>query len=160
IAETTADSPAAVIFTSGSTGAAKGVLYRQRNFDHQVTQIRDFYGIKPGEIDVACFPLFGLFNAAMGVTTVFPALDFTRPALGDPENVVAGGNVWQASQAFGSPAVWNRVGRYCEDHGERLPSLKRVLAAGAPVSAEVLRRMTACIHPEGAMHTPYGATEA
>ena len=159
-AETTADSPAAVIFTSGSTGAAKGVLYRQGNFDHQVTQIRDFYGIKPGEIDVACFPLFGLFNAAMGVTTVFPTMDFSRPARVDPKNIVAAVNEWQASQAFGSPAVWNRVGRYCEDHGERLPSLKRVLAAGAPVSAEVLRRMTACIHPEGAMHTPYGATEA
>jgi acyl-CoA synthetase (AMP-forming)/AMP-acid ligase II len=157
---TTADSPAAVIFTSGSTGAAKGVLYRHGNFDRQVTEIRDFYGIKPGEIDVACFPLFGLFNAAMGVTTVFPAMDYSRPARVDPRNIVSAVNDWQASQAFASPAVWNRVGRYCEDHGDRLPSLNRVLAAGAPVSAEVQRRMAACIHPEGAMHAPYGATEA
>jgi acyl-CoA synthetase (AMP-forming)/AMP-acid ligase II len=36
----------------------------------------------------------------------------------------------------------------------------RVLAAGAPVSAEILRLMTGCIHHDGAMHTPYGATEA
>jgi acyl-CoA synthetase (AMP-forming)/AMP-acid ligase II len=136
------------------------VLYRHGNFDHQVTEIRDFYGIKPGEIDVACFPLFGLFNAAMGVTTVFPAMDFSRPARVDPRKFVAAVNDWQASQAFGSPAVWNRVGRHCEEHGDHLPTLQRVLAAGAPVSAEVLRRMTRCIHPDGAMHTPYGATEA
>jgi acyl-CoA synthetase (AMP-forming)/AMP-acid ligase II len=35
-----------------------------------------------------------------------------------------------------------------------------VLSAGAAVPAHVLRRMLACIHPEGQMHTPYGATEA
>src|SRR5205823_6338590 len=54
----------------------------------------------------------------------------------------------------------NRVGKYCEEQSIHLASLYRVLAAGAPVSAEVLRRMAACIHPDGAMHTPYGATEA
>ena len=42
----------------------------------------------------------------------------------------------------------------------RINSLRRVLSAGAPVAAHVLQRMAACIHPEGEMHTPYGATEA
>jgi olefin beta-lactone synthetase len=36
---TRADDPAAIIFTSGSTGPAKGVLYSQRMFDTQVTEI-------------------------------------------------------------------------------------------------------------------------
>jgi acyl-CoA synthetase (AMP-forming)/AMP-acid ligase II len=157
---TTADDPAAIIFTSGSTGPAKGVLYRHANFDRQVVEIRDFYGIQPGELDVPCFPLFGLFNAAMGVTSVIPAMDFTRPARVDPRNIIAAVNDWQATQAFGSPAVWNRVGQFCEQQKIQLLSLRRVLSAGAPVSARVLKRMTACIHPEGDMHTPYGATEA
>ena len=64
------------------------------------------------------------------------------------------------TQAFGSPAIWDRVGRYCEARGVRLPTIRRVLSAGAPIPAEVLRRMKACIHPEGEVHTPYGATEA
>ena len=84
-APTTAEDPAAIIFTSGSTGPAKGVLYRHGNFDHQVTEIQEFYGIQPGEIDVPCFPLFGLFNAAMGVTTVIPDMDASRPARVDPQ---------------------------------------------------------------------------
>ena len=41
-----------------------------------------------------------------------------------------------------------------------LPTLRRVLSAGAPVPPHVLRRMKAAIHPEGELYTPYGATEA
>lgn len=154
------DDPAAIIFTSGSTGPPKGVLYRHGNFQTQVAEIREAYQIQPGEIDLSCFPLFALFNCAMGVTTVIPDMDASRPARVDPRNIVEAVEDLQIIQAFGSPAVWNRVGRYCEQHGVRLPSLRRVLSAGAPVPAHVLRRMTACIHPAGEMHTPYGATEA
>ena len=160
MAATTADDPAAIIFTSGSTGPPKGVLYRHGNFDHQVTEIRDFYGIRPGEIDLPCFPLFGLFNCAMGVTTVIPAMDASRPARVNPAHIVEAIHDWNVTQAFGSPAVWNRVGTYCAAHRIRLPTLRRVLSAGAAVPPEVLANMADCIHPEGEIHTPYGATEA
>ena len=154
------DAPAAIIFTTGSTGPPKGVLYSHRNFDAQVDQIREFYDIQPGEVDLPCFPLFGLFNCAMGVTAVIPDMDPSRPARVDPLKIIEAANDWQATQAFGSPAIWDRVSRYCEANGVRLPTIRRVLSAGAPIPAEVLRRMKACIHPEGEVHTPYGATES
>ncbi len=155
-----ADDPAAIIFTTGSTGPPKGVLYRHGMFDAQVEQIRDTYQIAPGEVDLPGFPLFGLFNGAMGVTTVIPDMDPSRPARIDPAKVVETVADWKITQAFGSPAIWNRVGRYCEETGARLPTLRRVLSAGAPVPAHVLKRMKASIHPEGDVHTPYGATES
>ena len=157
---TSADDPAAIIFTTGSTGPPKGVLYRQRIFDRQVVEIRDQYGIAPGEIDLPGFPLFGLFNAAMGVTTVIPDMDPTRPAQADPRKIVEALRDRGCTQAFGSPALWNVVGKYCEANGEQLPQLKRVLSAGAPVPPHVLSRMLAAIAPDGDMHTPYGATES
>jgi acyl-CoA synthetase (AMP-forming)/AMP-acid ligase II len=157
---TRGDDPAAIIFTTGSTGPPKGVLYRHENFDHQVTEIRDFYGIQPGEIDVSGFPLFALFNAGMGVTTVIPQMDATRPASVDPRNIVDAVNELQATQAFGSPALWNVVGRWCEQTGATMPSLRRALSAGAPVPLHVLRRIKGAIAPEGDVHTPYGATES
>ncbi len=154
------DDPAAIIFTSGSTGPPKGVVYRHGNFDAQVDEIRDRYGIQPGEIDLPCFPLFGLFNCAMGVTAVVPDMDASRPAQVDPAKIVEAVRDWSVTQSFGSPAVWNVVGRYCEANAIRLATLRRVMSAGAPVPAEVLARMRACIHPDGEVYTPYGATEA
>ena len=157
---TQSDDPAAIIFTTGSTGPPKGVLYEHGNFDHQVTEIRDRFGLQPGGVDVAGFPLFGLFNAAMGIATVFPRMDFTRPAQVDPRNFVSAAVDWKATQSFGSPALWNSVGRYCRTNRVRLDTLRQVFSAGAPVSARVLELVRDAIHPEGEVHTPYGATEA
>ncbi|NLF69845.1 MAG: AMP-binding protein [Candidatus Anammoximicrobium sp.] len=159
-AATRADDPAAVIFTTGSTGPPKGTLYLHGNFDRQVDELRDFYGIRPGELDLPGFPLFGLFNCAMGVTTVIPDMDPTRPAQVNPELIVEAVRDWSITQAFGSPALWNVVGRHCEECGIVLPTLRRVLSAGAPVPPHVLQRMRRAIAADGDVHTPYGATEA
>lgn len=151
---------AAIIFTSGSTGPPKGVLYEHGMFDAQVEMIQQFYGIQPGEVDLPGFPLFGLFNAAMGVTTVIPDMDPTKPARVDPEKIIAAVREQQVTQAFGSPAFWNRVGRYCVDRGIAFPNMRRALSAGGPVPTHVLDRMNKVLtHPQADLFTPYGATE-
>ncbi|MDA7978584.1 MAG: fatty acid CoA ligase family protein [Pirellulales bacterium] len=154
------EDPAAIIFTSGGTGVPKGVHYCHGNFARQVQQIQERYAIEPGGTDVACFPLFALFNAGMGNTTVLPKMNFSRPAQASPQHLVQVIAKHQATQAFASPAVWRNVGAYCRRKQIKLPSVKRVLAAGAPVSPDVLQAMKNCLEPEGDMHTPYGATEA
>ena len=158
--ETNADDAAAIIFTSGSTGPPKGVLYTHQMFDTQAAEIQRQYGIVPGGADLACFALFGLFNSAMGVTTVFPQMDFSRPAAAGPKRLLAAANDWQVSQAFASPAVWDRLSEYCQITGERIPTLRNIFSCGAPVPASVLERTLAMVHPEAEMHTPYGATES
>jgi acyl-CoA synthetase (AMP-forming)/AMP-acid ligase II len=158
--EMSQEDPAAIIFTTGSTGPPKGVLYRHRNFIQQSEQIRDYFQIRPGGTDVSGFPLFALFNTAMGTTTVFPEMDATRPAEVYPPNIIDAVTQFNADQSFGSPALWNTVSNYCEQHDIRLPSIKRILSAGAPVPPVVLERVKKIISPDGDAFTPYGATEA
>jgi acyl-CoA synthetase (AMP-forming)/AMP-acid ligase II len=150
---------AAIIFTSGSTGPPKGVLYEHGMFDAQVDLIQGHYKPESGEIDLPGFPLFALFNLAMQMTTVIPEMDPTRPAKVDPEKILEAIRSQGVTQAYGSPALWNRVGRYCEQRGLKLPTLRRILSAGAPVPIHVLQRMTSALPSQADIYTPYGATE-
>jgi acyl-CoA synthetase (AMP-forming)/AMP-acid ligase II len=157
--QTTADSSAAIIFTSGSTGPPKGVLYTQRMFDTQVAEIQSAYDIAAGGIDLSCFPLFALFNSAMGVTTVLPDIDFSRPAAASPVKLLDAADDWQVTQAFASPAIWKRLSRFCELSGQRISSLRSVFSCGAPVTPDVIAATLDYVAPNAEMHTPYGATE-
>lgn len=160
LADTRADETAAILFTSGSTGVAKGVVYSHGNFMAQVDLIRETYGIQPGEIDLPTFPLFALFDPALGMTTVLPEMDFTRPAKADPEKIRAAIEDWGVTNVFASPALLNNVARHGVQNGVQWPSVKRVLSAGAPVPAATLERMHQVLSPEAEIFTPYGATEA
>jgi acyl-CoA synthetase (AMP-forming)/AMP-acid ligase II len=157
---TLASDPAAILFTSGATGAPKGVVYHHGIFVEQVRMIREAYGIEPGEVDVPCFALFALFSIAMGVTIVLPEMDFSRPGKCDPAKIVAAINQHKATMSFGSPAVWQRVGPYLRDNSLSLPSVRRILIAGAPVPYSTLAMFKDKLAIGGDLHTPYGATES
>jgi acyl-CoA synthetase (AMP-forming)/AMP-acid ligase II len=159
-AQTQLQETAAILFTSGSTGPAKGAVYTHGIFTAQVEMLRQLYGIQPGEIDLPTFPLFGLFGPALGMTAVLPRMDATRPAHVDPEKIIADIHTYGVTNLFGSPALLRRVGRYGATRGIRLPTLRRVLSAGAPVPWQTLDTFRRLLPDGVAIHTPYGATEA
>lgn len=154
------DEVAAILFTSGSTGAPKGAVYTHGNFLAQVELLKETYGIEPGEIDLPTFPLFALFDPGLGMSAVIPEMDPTRPANVDPEKILTAIKKYGVTNTFGSPALLHRVGSYGAAHNVKLPTLRRVISAGAPAQPAVLERFARML-PEGAeIHTPYGATEA
>jgi acyl-CoA synthetase (AMP-forming)/AMP-acid ligase II len=158
--ETQPEDMAAILFTSGSTGIPKGVIYSHGNFTAQVRALQALYQIQPGEIDLATFPLFALFAPAMGMTSIIPDMDFTRPGQVDPARIFAAIEDFGATTMFGSPALLNRVGRFGVEHNKQLPTLCRVLSAGAPVPAVVIERFKQMLNPDVQIYTPYGATES
>ncbi|MGD0585099.1 MAG: fatty acid CoA ligase family protein [Oryzomonas sp.] len=159
-ADTCRDDVAAILFTSGSTGTPKGAVYTHGTFAAQVEALREMYDFRPGEVDLPTFPLFALFAPALGMTALIPQMDFTRPGSVDPRKILGPATEYSATTMFGSPALLNRVGRFGESHGSRFPHIKRVISAGAPVPAAVLKRFAALLPDDAEIFTPYGATEA
>lgn len=160
LAPTREEEMAAILFTTGSTGPAKGVIYSHGIFDAQVQYLKTEFGIRPGEIDLPTFPLFALFAPALGMTAIVPDMDPTRPAEVDPTKVMEAIENHGVTNMFGSPALLNTVGRYGKAHGIKLPSLKRVISAGAPVTPAVMTTFGSMLEDDAEIRTPYGATES
>ncbi len=153
------DALAAILFTSGSTGIPKGVEYTHANFIAQVEMIREAFGIRPGEIDLPTFPPFALFDPGLGMTSVIPEMDPTRPASADPRKLVEAIERHYCTSMFGSPALLENLARHAQATGVRLGGLRRVLSAGAPVRPEVVEQAYRMLPADAEVWTPYGATE-
>ncbi len=153
------DDMAAILFTSGSTGVPKGVVYRHRHFTAQVDLLKRSFEIEPGEVGLSTFPPFALFDPALGMTTVVPRMDPSKPAAADPQHLVKIIEEFEVTNVFGSPALLNNLSRFCEQQKIRIWSVKRMISAGAAVPLATIRRMEQGLANDALIYTPYGATE-
>ncbi|MDH4204561.1 MAG: fatty acid CoA ligase family protein [Desulfobacteraceae bacterium] len=159
-AKTRENDTAAILFTTGSTGPAKGAVYTHGNFDAQLRHIKTHLGLSMEEIDLSTFPLFALFWPPLGITSVIPDMDPTKPARVNPKKIIEAILDQGVTSMFASPALLNRVGEYGKKRNIILPSLKRVISAGAPVSPSIVEKFASLLGENARIHTPYGATEA
>lgn len=148
----------AILFTSGGTGIPKGVLYTHGILNSQTDALQEMFSLDESQVDLPGFPLFALFTLAMGMTSVIPEMDPTKPAQCDPDKLVKNILNHQVTFVAGSPAIWERVGRYCQQKQIKLPTVKQVVMFGAPVRAEI-HELFKDVLIGGDTYTPYGATE-
>ncbi|PTA72021.1 MULTISPECIES: olefin beta-lactone synthetase [unclassified Stenotrophomonas] len=155
LAATDGEDMAAILFTSGSTGVPKGVVYRHRHFVGQIQLLGNAFGMEAGGVDLPTFPPFALFDPALGLTSVIPDMDPTRPAQADPARLHDAIQRFGVTQLFGSPALM----RVLAKHGRPLPTVTRVTSAGAPVPPDVVATIRSLLPADAQFWTPYGATE-
>ena len=150
---------AAILFTSGGTGRPKGVVYTHKIFDTQTKILQEMFNLSAKEVDLPGFPLFSLFTLSMGMTSVIPDMDASKPKKAAPEKLVKNINDNQATFLAGSPAIWENVLNYCKENMLTLPSVKYLVMFGAPVR-NYIHEGFKDILPNGTTYTPYGATES
>ena len=151
---------AAILFTSGSTGPAKGAISHHGLIDQQIEWIGRLHGIEAGEVDLATFPLFALFSVALGMTTIIPDIDFTRPADADPAHILDLIEQFDVTSMFASPALLGNLARYMKTESRSADRLRRVISAGAPARHDEIDQLLASLPSDVKIETPYGATEA
>ncbi len=162
------DDMAAILFTSGSTGTPKGVVYSHGMFEAQIQALKQDYGIKHGERDLATFPLFSLFGPALGMASIVPAMDASKPITANPAFLFAAIEKYQCSNIFVNPALLERLGRASESidsttqprMAHKLSSVKRVISAGAPATITSIARFSQMLNHGVPVLNSYGATES
>lgn len=154
------DEIAAILFTSGSTGTPKGVVYSHGMFEAQIQALKNDYGICHGERDLATFPLFSLFGPALGMASIVPEMDASKPITANPEFLLAAIEKYQCSNIFVNPALLERLGRAGEQKQHKLPSVQRVISAGAPATIASIARFSKMLSQGVPILNSYGATES
>jgi len=160
------DAMSAILFTSGSTGTPKGVVYSHKMFEAQITALKEDYAIKPGERDLATFPLFSLFGPALGMASIVPDMDASKPIKANPAFIFAAIEKYQCTNLFANPALIEVLGQAGTSNASRtkpvvkLSSLKRVISAGAPATLPSIEKFTQLLTDNVPVLTSYGATES
>jgi len=153
------DSASMIAFTSGATGTPKGVIFTAAMIEAQLKIFTDEFGYTRGQKDLPLLALFSLFNVALGKTSIFAPMNHMAPLTLDPQMIVKVIQELSVDTSFGSPTLWNKISEFAVRYSVMLPSIKKILMAGAPVSRKTLARVQGIL-PHGDALTPYGATEA
>ncbi len=155
------DAMCAILFTSGSTGTPKGVVYSHHMFEAQITALKKDYGIATGERDLATFPLFSLFGPALGMASIVPEMDASKPITANPDYIFAAVERYQCTNMFINPALIERLGEAGSRKANlKLTSLKRVISAGAPATIGSIKRFSQLLNADVDVLNSYGATES
>lgn len=149
---------ALITFTTGSSGTPKGANRTHRFLCAQHESLSHVVPYEAWDKDMPAFPIFSLNNLASGVTTLLPAIDLAAPSERDAASMVSQILHEKITCTTLSPSMLNGVSAYCIAHKIQLPSLRRVVTGGAPISRDNVGDFKK-IAPQSEVWVLYGSTE-
>jgi acyl-CoA synthetase (AMP-forming)/AMP-acid ligase II len=104
-------------------------------------------------------PVFSLFNPALGITSVLPRVNPSKPAQLDAAHMLRLIDELAIDHSFGAPVLWQKILRHAEQKQKPIPQLKQIIMAGSSVAPSLVE-FAKTWAPNANIITPYGATEA
>ena len=113
-------------------------------------------------VDMAVFPAFLFIPISAGGTVVVPPIDFARqgPAQVNSAALIQVINDCKVKSFFAAPILIENLAREALARNLTMPSLRRVIGAGAPITGPVEQMLAAVTGPDAELAANYGATEA
>jgi fatty-acyl-CoA synthase len=139
-----ADDIAQIQYTSGTTGFPKGAELHHRGLTNNARFFAERIGVRPGEVYVNPMPLFHTAGCAMGVLGAAQSLAVHVPVLAfDPALVLELFEAERAAVFAGAPTMMIAMLGHPDFERRDLSCLRAAVSGGAPVPAELVRRVEA-----------------
>jgi acyl-CoA synthetase (AMP-forming)/AMP-acid ligase II len=158
IAPVKQEDTALITFTTGSSGSPKGANRTHRFLAAQHYALDKCIPYTLTDVDLPVFPIFSLNNIAAGVSTVIPAIDIGVPRENDPLILLAQISACNLTCVTLSPSIFNGLSAYCLKQKLLMPTLRRVITGGAPISRDNLIDFTS-VARNAEVRVLYGSTE-
>lgn len=149
---------ALITYTTGSSGVPKGANRTHRFLAAQHYALKRLFPYKQTDVDLPVFPVLALNNIASGITTVLPAIDISKPNLGDSRILLAQISKCKVNCMTLAPSSFRNLAIYCDTKKILLDNVSRVLTGGAPISETDIQRFVRIV-PNSSNWILYGSTE-
>jgi fatty-acyl-CoA synthase len=149
---------AALLYTSGTTGFPKGAVLNHRGMTNDARFIAQRWGMAEGDVMVNPMPLFHAGGCVMAVLGAVAQLGTYVPVLAfDPALVLELIETERAALSGGVPTMLIAMMEHPDLARRDLSSLRSVASGGAPVPADLVRRIEATLDVRFAI--VFGQTE-
>jgi acyl-CoA synthetase (AMP-forming)/AMP-acid ligase II len=151
---------AIISFTTGSTGEPKGACYSHLNLMTMYNILKNNYKIKDSDRNISTFPAFNMFDMAFGITTTLINVKMNKKGKLTPVNllnIIISQNI---TLMFASPNLLNQLCDYNKNFSIKTSKLKKIIAGGAPLPPETIKKINKTFNNKVIIYNTYGATEA
>jgi fatty-acyl-CoA synthase/long-chain acyl-CoA synthetase len=144
-------------YTSGTTGNPKGALLHHRGLVNNASFVAARAGLDHGVL-ISPMPLFHTSGSSMSVLgTAATRSTYVLPLMFEPEALLAATERWRGEVLFGVPTMMMAMLEHPSVGTRDLSSLRVAVSGGAPVPADLLRRVEATLGCD--LISVYGQTE-